>query len=225
MEKEVVPLTLMRRKIVETVTNSKQNIPHFYVQADVDMSRVIAAHKSSDESKGEKPSVNHYILRAVAMALKEVPELNVSYTPKGILKYKNVNLGFAVAMDGGIVIPVIRNAEKLNLQEISLVARDLVKRARSKKLLPQDYSGGTFTVSNMGMLGVKAFAAIIPPSQAAILAVGTTENVPRWIDSSWRPVPVASMVLSLDHRVADGALAAQFMRKLQELLRNPDILA
>lgn len=218
--KEIVPLSLMRKKIAETVTNSKQNIPHFYVNIDVDMSKAITMLEGWDESNGQKPSINHCILKAAAMALEEVPELNSSYTSEGIVKYKNINLGFAAALEGGMIIPVIRNAEKLSLQEISAFSRELMKKAMDKKLLPQDYTGGTFTVSNMGMTGVKAFAAIIPPPQAAILAVGAVETLPRWRDSSWQPVPVSSMTLSIDHRVADGALAAKFMNKLKNLLEE-----
>lgn len=223
-EKEITPFTQMRRKIAETVTESKKNIPHFYVEVEMEMTNIIAVLNDWDSSKGQKPSLNHFIIKAAALALQKVPGLNVSYTPDGILRHENINLGFAVAIESGMVVPVIRNAEKLSLQEISSRARDLGAKALKKKLMPQDYLGGTFTVSNMGMLGVKAFTAIILPPQAAILAVGAIKIIPQWKDSSWQPVSVASMTLSADHRVADGALVAKFLIKLQELLGNPVML-
>lgn len=142
--KEITPLTLMRRKIAETVTESKKNIPHFYVEVEMDMTNIIAVINDWDDSKGQKPSLNHFIMKATALALQEVPGLNASYTPEGILYHENIHLGFAVAIEGGMVIPVIRNAEKLNLQEISSCARDLGAKALKKKLMPQDYLGGDF---------------------------------------------------------------------------------
>lgn len=221
MDNIIIPITSMRKKIAETVTNSKHNIPHFYVQVDVDMGALLKFRENWTAEKDEKPTVNHCILRAAVIALTEVPILNSSYSEDGILQFESINIGFAMALEGGMIIPVVKEAEKLSLYELSKIARELVRKALNKKLLPQDYKDATFTVSNMGMFGVKAFAAIIPPPQAAILSVGAIETVPRWDGTSVLLTQSASMVLSIDHRITDGASAAKFLNKLKDSLENP----
>jgi pyruvate dehydrogenase E2 component (dihydrolipoamide acetyltransferase) len=221
MDGKIVPLTVMRKKIAETVTNSKQNIPHFYAQVDVDMGEILKIRQNWSADKGKKPTVNHCILKAAVTALIQVPAFNSSYSQDGIRQYESINIGFAMSLDGGMIIPVIKEAERMNFNELSEAARELAQKAKNRRLLPQDYTGATFTVSNMGMFGIKTFAAIISPPQAAILAVGAIEAVPRWDGTSVVPKQSASMVLSIDHRIADGALAASFLSILKESLENP----
>jgi len=217
----LIPLTSMRRIVGERMAQSKRSAPHFYLSMDVDMSRVTAlrndAKKRSDEIV---PSINDFILYACARALKDFPALNSSFTDRGIEQHAHVHIGMAVALDEGLVVPVIQGADRLSLAELARRSRDLADKAQSKKLLPLNYEGGTFTVSNLGMLGVDNFVAIINPPQAAILAVGRV--APRVVtDGDGIEVkPMMAATLSADHRVVDGASAARFLQRVKELLEN-----
>ena len=220
--KETVRPTAMRRIVGERMSKSKQSAPHFYIGMDVDMSEVDKRRREWKE-KGEKlvPSINDFILSASARALRDFPSLNSAYTDKGIQIFADINIGMAVALEEGLVVPVIRNADLLSLQDMATQSKELAEKAQKKKLFPLDYEGGTFTVSNLGMLGVDSFVAIINPPQCAILAVGRVapRAVPEGEEIAVRPM--MTMTLSADHRIVDGAIAARYLQEVQRLLQNP----
>jgi pyruvate dehydrogenase E2 component (dihydrolipoamide acetyltransferase) len=219
----LVPLSPMRRIVGERMTQSKQSAPHFYISMDIDMTAIVVTRNRWKES-GERtlPSINDFILSACARALKDFPILNARFTYDGIELLPEINIGMAVALEEGLVVPVIRNADRLSLGELAQQSRQLSEKAQHKKLLPLDYEGGTFTVSNLGMLGVDCFVAIINPPQCAILAVGRT--APRAVADDVG-IAVRSMMtatLSADHRIVDGAVAARFLSDIKRRLENPD---
>jgi pyruvate dehydrogenase E2 component (dihydrolipoamide acetyltransferase) len=222
--KETVQLTPMRRIVGERMTKSKQTAPHFYLTMDADMTEV-TRRRSALKEKGEQliPSINDFILSACARALKDFPSLNAAFTDQRVELYSDINIGVAVALEEGLVVPVIRNADRLSLQELSQQSRELADKAQKKKLFPLDYEGGTFTVSNLGMFGVDSFVAIINPPQCAILAVGQVgpRVVPHGEGIAVRPL--MTMSLSADHRVVDGAIAARFLQEVKRLLEEPDL--
>ncbi|HEY7165729.1 MAG TPA: dihydrolipoamide acetyltransferase family protein [Candidatus Binatia bacterium] len=219
---KAVPLTPMRRIIGERMTKSKQTAPHFYLSMDADMTEITRARNAAKEkSEPIVPSINDYIIKACAVALREFPLLNAAYTEHGIETHADINIGMAVALDEGLVVPVIRNTDRLTLTDLAQQARDLGQKAQAKKLTPLDYEGGTFTVSNLGMLGVDSFIAIINPPQAAIVAVG---QVARRVVPYGEGIAVRHMMtmsISADHRVVDGAMAARFLRSIKKLLEDP----
>lgn len=215
------PPSRMRGIIGERMTLSKQTAPHFYLNMDVDMTAV-EARRDLLKQHGTEPvaSFNDFILQAVARALAESPSMNASWTDEGIEQHREVNLGMAVAVDDGLVVPVIRNADKLPLEELALRSRELATQAHSRRLTPANYQGGTFTVSNLGMFGVDSFTAIINPPQCGILAVGRV--APRVVPDS-DAVAVRSMMtmtLSADHRVVDGAIGARFLQRVKQNLED-----
>ena len=214
-----VPLSRMRRLIGERMASSKQTAPHFYLDMAVDMTGVESRREALKQQGTEPvPSVNDFILKAVGRALADSPAMNASWTDKGIEQYGEVNLGMAVAVDDGLVVPVIRNADKLPLEELALRSRELANQAQNRKLMPTDYQGGTFTVSNLGMFGVDSFTAIINPPQCGILAVGRVAPrvVPHGGDIAIRSM--MTMTLSADHRVVDGAIGARFLQRVKQQL-------
>ena len=216
-----VPLTRMRRLIGERMASSKQTAPHFYLSMDVDMTGV-EARRDALKQQGEAPipSVNDFILKAVGLALAESPAMNASWTDQGIEQHGEVNVGMAVAVEDGLVVPVIRNADKLPLEELALRSRELATQAQNRKLTPANYQDGTFTVSNLGMFGVDSFTAIINPPQSGILAVGRV--APRVVldgdDIAVRPM--MTMTLSADHRVVDGTIGARFLQRVKQHLED-----
>lgn len=222
-KQEVLPLSPMRRIVGQRMTQSKQSAPHFYISMDIDMT---AAGKLRTEWKEQDadsaPSINDIIVHACARALKDFPSLNSTFTEHGIKLHKDINIGIAVALEEGLVVPVIRNAERLSLREMAAQSRELIDKAQKKKLFPLDYEGGTFTVSNLGMLGVDSFIAIINPPQCAILAVGRV--APRVVaeNDMFSIKPFLTATLSADHRVVDGAIAARFLHEVKELLESSD---
>ena len=221
LARDLLPLSPMRRVVAKRMTESKQSAPHFYVSMDIDMSTVLALRARRKERQDEiLPSINDFILHACARVLREFPSMNSIYTEQGIRVNAQVNLGMAVALEEGLVVPVIRDADRLSLSELATESRQLVEKAHSKKLFPLDYEGGTFTVSNLGMLGVDSFVAIINPPQCAILAVGRV--APRVITDG-DGIEIKSMMtatLSADHRIVDGAIAARFLQQLKQLLEG-----
>ena len=222
--KETVQLTPMRRIVGERMTKSKQTAPHFYLTMDADMTEV-TRRRSALKEKGEQlmPSINDFILSACARALKDFPSLNAAFTDQRVELYSDINIGVAVALEEGLVVPVIRNADRLSLQELAKQSRELADKAQKKKLFPLDYEGSTFTVSNLGMFGVDSFVAIINPPQCAILAVGRVgpRVVPHGEGIAVRPI--MTMSLSADHRVVDGAIAARFLQEIKRLLEKADL--
>ena len=212
----------MRRIVGQRMTESKRSAPHFYISMDIDMTAVSKLRSAWKERGDESiPSINDFILQAAARALNDFPSMNSSFTEQGIQQHTEINIGVAVALEEGLVVPVIRNADQMNLQELAKQSRELADKAQNKKLLPLDYEGGTFTVSNLGMLGVESFIAIINPPQCAILAVGRV--APR-VFTDGDGIEIKSMMtatLSADHRVVDGASAARFLQKIKLYLEHP----
>ena len=218
-----VSLSPMRRIVGERMTQSKQNAPHFYISMDIDMTAVVRARNSWKQS-GERvlPSINDFILSACARTLRDFPTLNSRFIDNSIELLPEINLGMAVALEEGLVVPVVRNADRLSLTDLAQQSRQLSEKAQHKKLTPFDYEGGTFTVSNLGMLGVDHFIAIINPPQCAILAVGRV--APRAVADEVG-IAVRSMMtatLSADHRIVDGAIAARFLTDIKRRMENPD---
>lgn len=222
--KETVALSSMRRIVAKRMSESKRTAPHFYVGIDVDMS---AVEKKRGELKKKSaavvPSINDFILSAVAKTLRDFPSLNASFTDEGIKIYSDINLGMAVALEEGLVVPVIRSADRLSLDELARQSRGLADKAQKKKLFPLDYEGGTFTVSNLGMLGVDSFTAIINPPECAILAAGRVAPRVVAVDGGIAARPTMTMNLSADHRVVDGALAARFIAEVKRRLELLDL--
>jgi pyruvate dehydrogenase E2 component (dihydrolipoamide acetyltransferase) len=209
----------MRRIVGQRMSQSKQSAPHFYLSVDIDMTAVSEARASRKEkSETNVPSINDFILHACARALNNFPSMNSSFTEQGIQQHADINIGMAVALDEGLVVPVIRNADRLSLDDLAIQSHDLADKAQKKKLFPLDYEGGTFTVSNLGMLGVDSFTAIINPPQCAILAVGRV--APRVVaeDGMFTIKSMMTATLSADHRTADGAIAARFLQEVKKLL-------
>ncbi|POS61274.1 pyruvate dehydrogenase complex dihydrolipoamide acetyltransferase [Parasaccharibacter apium] len=214
----------MRKVIARRLTESKTQVPHFYVSVDIELDALLSLRSRLNkalEAEGCKISVNDMMIKAVALALKKLPGLNVQFTETEMLHFEDVDISMAVSVPDGLVTPVIRQADRKSLREISQEARSLATRARDGKLSPEDYQGGTFSISNMGMFGVKDFAAIINPPQAAILAVASGEKRPVVRDGELAVATVMTATLSVDHRAVDGALGAQWLNTLRDLIQNP----
>jgi pyruvate dehydrogenase E2 component (dihydrolipoamide acetyltransferase) len=227
---EEVPLDSMRRTIAARLIEAKQTIPHFYLTADLDIGRLIAmreeANAAAPQDKAGNPafklSLNDFIIKAWATALQRVPAANAVWAEDRILRFTHSDIGVAVALDGGLITPVVRNAEAKSLTAISAEMRDLAERARAKKLKPNEYQGGASAISNLGMYGVREFAAIINPPHATILAVGASRRAPvETDDGGVKFVSQMSVTLSCDHRVVDGALGAQLLAAFKALIEKP----
>lgn len=223
MEAKTLPLSGMRQTIARRLLESKTQIPHFYLDMEVDAAPLAAFKAKLDQHVTEtKITLNDIILKATAKALEAVPAVNVSFTEKAIQQHGSVDLAFGVAVDDGLLTPVIRNAHSKSLIDISLEAKALIAKAKTKKLSPQEMSGSTFTVTNLGMFGVYSFLGIINPPNAGILSVGAAQKQ-AVVNEAGQIVPGERMHLGFsgDHRAIDGALAAQFLKKLKTLLENP----
>ena len=225
-EDRFVPHSAMRRTIAQRLTESKQTAPHFYLTIDCELDTLLAARKAMNATAGEgvKISVNDMIVRAAAYALMKVPDVNGSYEEDGCRYFADADVCIAVALDGGLVTPVIPAAQNKGLAEISQISKTLATQARDGTLPPSAYAGGTFTISNLGMFGIKEFAAVINPPQGAILAVGAGEQRPVVKDGQLAVATVMSVTLSADHRVVDGALGAQWLQVFQEVIENPVLM-
>lgn len=211
----VVELTPMRKAIAEQMSRSKREIPHYYLSMDADMSAVLAK-----KEKG-KASITDYLILAVSKCLSEFPEMNSHWEDGKIRRFAEVNLGIAVGVEEGLIVPVLRNADKKSVEEISAENKRLASRAREKKLSPEEFSGGTFTISNLGMYRVESFLPIINPPEVGILGVGAIKQIPVVIDGNLGVRPVMKLCLSADHRAVDGAAAAGFLNRLIEILQTP----
>jgi len=229
LEDKKTPLSGMRKTIASRLLESKTTIPHFYLQAEIDAEPLTTLRQTVNaaaESAGlGKLTVNDFILKATALAAARVPLANASFSGDSIIQFANVQLACAVAVDEGLVTPVIREAQKKSIGQISAAIKDLASRARSKKLKPEEYQGGTITVSNLGSYGVEQFFAIINPPQAVIVSVGTIVKKPV-INAAGEVVPGQRIILgvSCDHRVVDGAVGAQFLGELKKFLENPTLM-
>jgi pyruvate dehydrogenase E2 component (dihydrolipoamide acetyltransferase) len=220
-----IPLSLMRKTIARRLVESKTQAPHFYLTAEVDMAAAMAFREQVKEVHGAKLSINDLIIKAAALALRKVPECNASWTDQAIIRHARVDIGVAVAVEDGLLTPVIRSADVKTLGQIAAEAQDLAKRARDRKLKPEDMTGSTFSVSNLGMLGIKEFTAIINPPEAAILAVGTVRKEPVVKEDKIVIGQRMAITLSCDHRVIDGALGAKLVAAIIAILERPITLA
>jgi pyruvate dehydrogenase E2 component (dihydrolipoamide acetyltransferase) len=219
---DATPNSTMRKVIAKRLTESKQSAPHFYMTVDCEIDALLATRKQLNETLADgKVSVNDLVIKAAAIALKQVPAANASWTETETRVYHSVDISVAVAIDGGLITPVIRGAQNKGLAEIATEMKDLATRARDGKLMPEEYQGGTFSISNLGMFGIKEFAAVINPPQGAILAVGAGEQRPVVKDGALAIATVMSCTLSVDHRVVDGAIGAQFMAAFKKLIEDP----
>ncbi|HET7382215.1 MAG TPA: dihydrolipoamide acetyltransferase family protein [Pseudolabrys sp.] len=227
---EEVPLDSMRRTIATRLVEAKQTIPHFYLTADLDVGRLIAmreeanaaAPKGKDDQPAFKLSLNDFVIKAWAAALQRIPAANAVWAGDCILRFPHSDIGVAVALEGGLITPVVRDAEAKSLTAISAEMRDLAERARHKKLRPNEYQGGSSAISNLGMYGVREFSAIINPPHATILAVGATRRAPiEAEDGSVKFISQMTVTLSCDHRVVDGALGAELLAAFKKFVEAP----
>jgi len=226
---EIVPHDGMRRTIAQRLTAATQTIPTFYLTIDCDIGRLLDAREqinaAAPKDKEKKPlyklSVNDFVIKALAVALQQVPNCNVSWTESGMIKHKHSDVGVAVAMPGGLITPIIRSAESKSLSTISNEMKDLAARARARKLKPQEYQGGTSSVSNLGMYGISHFTAVINPPQSTILAVGASEERAVVRNGKIEVAHIMSATLSCDHRSIDGALGAELIGAFRRLVENP----
>ncbi|WP_417463639.1 pyruvate dehydrogenase complex dihydrolipoamide acetyltransferase [Kordiimonas sp.] len=217
-------LSGMRKTIARRLTESKTTVPHFYLTIDCELDKLLAQRKELNTKladSGVKLSVNDFIIRATALALKKVPAANVQFAGDKMYWYERADISVAVAIDGGLVTPVVRGADNMGLTEISNTVKDLATRARDGKLMPEDYAGGTFSISNLGMFGIREFSAVINPPQGAILAVGAGEQRAVIKDGAVAVATVMSCTMSCDHRAIDGAVGAEFLAAFKGYIEDP----
>ncbi len=226
-EAGVTALSNMRATIATRLVESKTQIPHFYLEIEVEAAPLSALREQLNNGLGNdgvRVSVNDFILKASALALRAVPGVNASFTSEGIQTHSNAHVSFAVAIDDGLITPVITDTDQKTVFDISVETKDMAKRAKAKKLAPAEFTGGTFCVSNLGMMGIARFNAIINPPNAAILAVGTTVKKPVVVNDQIVIGERMSLTLSCDHRVVDGALGALFLNAVKDHLENPALM-
>lgn len=229
---ELIPHDGMRKTIARRLVESKQTVPHFYLTIDCELdallalrSQINAAAPMIKTEKGEVPayklSVNDLVIKAAALALRDIPDANVSWTESGMIKHKRADVGVAVSIPGGLITPIVRQSDSKTLSTISNEMKDLAKRARDRKLKPEEYQGGSTAVSNLGMFGVKDFAAIINPPHATIFAIGAGEQRAVVKDGEIKVATIMSVTLSTDHRAVDGALAAELAQAFKRHIEHP----
>ncbi|WP_421728887.1 pyruvate dehydrogenase complex dihydrolipoamide acetyltransferase [Brevundimonas sp.] len=221
---DLIPLDGMKKAIARRMVGSIQNVPHFPLFIDVEIDALLAARARINallEKSGVKVSVNDFVIKAAAMALKAVPEANASYSPEGIAMHHHADVAMAVAIDGGLITPIIFKAETKTLSQIAVESKDLAKRAREKKLKPEEFQGGTFSVSNLGMFGIKSFSSIINEPQGAIMSVGAGEQRPVVKNGVLAVATVMTVTVTCDHRVVDGATGARFLQAFKPLIEDP----
>jgi pyruvate dehydrogenase E2 component (dihydrolipoamide acetyltransferase) len=221
---DLIPLDGMRKTVARRMTDSFRDVPHFPLNIDLEIDRLLEARARINamlEKDGVKVSVNDMIIKAAAIALKRVPEANASYSPEGIAMHHHADIAMAVAVEGGLITPIIRRAEEKGLAEIAREAKDLAERARTRKLKPEEYLGGTFSISNLGMFGIRSFGSIINEPQGAILSIGAGEKRPVVRGEQLAIATVMSVTLTCDHRVVDGATGAKWLAAFKPLIEDP----
>jgi pyruvate dehydrogenase E2 component (dihydrolipoyllysine-residue acetyltransferase) len=221
---EEVPLTNMRRTVARRLVESMQSAPHFYLTIQVEVDALLELRGELNRrlaDEGVKLSVNDLLVKACAVTLRAHPDINASWAGDKILRHRRINVGIAVAVEGGLIVPVVRDTDQKSVSQISREAKALAERARAGKLRPDEFTGGTFTVSNLGMFGIDQFTAVINPPEAAILAVGTTSPEPVVRDGRLATRQRMKLTMSIDHRAVDGATGAQFLADLKRVLEEP----
>ncbi|MDP1675961.1 MAG: pyruvate dehydrogenase complex dihydrolipoamide acetyltransferase [Bacteroidota bacterium] len=221
LQTKEIPLSMMRKTIAKRLLESKTTVPHFYLTIEMNMKRAIDFRASLNEITGTKISYNDIVMKAVALALRENPKANSSFMGDKIIQHGRVDVCVAVAVDEGLITPVIRNTDQKTLTEISSETKELAKRAREGKLKPEEFTNGTFTVSNLGMYDIENFAAIINPPEGAILAVGSIVEKPVVENGQIVVGHTMKVTMSCDHRVVDGAIGAQFLQSFKRIMENP----
>jgi pyruvate dehydrogenase E2 component (dihydrolipoamide acetyltransferase) len=221
LQAKEVPLSMMRKTIAKRLLESKTTVPHFYLTAEINMKRAIDFRSSFNEITGTKISYNDVIVKAAALALRENPKANSSFLTDKIVYHGRIDISVAVAIEDGLITPVIRTADQKTVQEISTETKELAQRAREGKLKPEEFTNGTFTISNLGMYDIENFAAIINPPEGAILAIGSIVEKPVIEGGTIVPGHTMKVTLSCDHRVIDGAIGAEFLRTFKKIMENP----
>ena len=214
--------TSMRKVIAERLVNSKNTAPHFYLNVDLEVDSIMEKRTALNSDSSNKISINDLLIKCVATALKKHPEININWSDDAILQFENADISVAVATESGLITPIIKNAGNISVQEISSEMKRLSELAHSNKLMPSDYQGGTFSISNLGMLGIKDFTAVINPPQCAILAVGGLQTKVSEHDGNAVFSKVISVTMSCDHRAIDGAVGARFLQTLSEVVRTAE---
>jgi pyruvate dehydrogenase E2 component (dihydrolipoamide acetyltransferase) len=224
MPYELRPNSSFRKTIARRLTEAKQTVPHFYLTLDCRIDALLELRKKYNASAGTvsgKVSVNDFVIRASALALRKIPDANVSWAEEGILAYQDVDISVAVATPNGLITPIVKQADTKSLRQIAGEMRDLAARARDGKLKPQEYQGGTFSISNLGMFGIREFAAVINPPQSCILAVGNGEQRAVVVDGELKVATMMTVTLSVDHRAVDGALGAEYLGAFKGFIEDP----
>jgi pyruvate dehydrogenase E2 component (dihydrolipoamide acetyltransferase) len=219
---KIINPSSMRKIIAERTTHTKQTVPHFYLTIESNVDKLLEMRRKINENSEVKISINDLLVKALAEAQKMNPLTNISWIDGQIMQYKSVDVSIAVALKDGLVTPIIKNADKKGLKEISIEIKDLAEKAKKGKLQPKDYVGGTISISNLGMFGISEFSAIINPPQSSILAVGVIKKIPVINDNS--EIKIASVLkstLSADHRALDGAVAGKLLKDYNEIIENP----
>ena len=221
---DLTPLDGMKKTIARRMSDSFRDVPHFPLTLDIELDALLATRAKVNavlEKDGVKVSVNDMLIKAAAVALKRQPDANASYTPDGIARHHHADIAVAVAIDGGLITPIVRAAETKGLAEIAREMKDLAERARSRKLKPEEFQGGTFSISNLGMFGIRSFASIINEPQGAILSVGVGEKRPVVRGDELAVATVMTVTLTCDHRVVDGAIGARWLAAFKALVEDP----
>ena len=211
----------MRKIIADRTVKAKQTVPHFYLTIESKVDKLLQLRKKINENFGTKISINDMLVKALALAQMENPLTNVSWVEGQVIKYSSVDVSIAVALKEGLITPIVKNADKKGLIEISKEIKELVNKAKTGKLQPDEYTGGTISISNLGMFGIIEFSAIINPPQSSILAVGTIKKIPGVIEEEIRPISVLKSTLSADHRVLDGTVAGKLLKDFHEIIEDP----
>jgi pyruvate dehydrogenase E2 component (dihydrolipoamide acetyltransferase) len=215
------PHSAMRRVIARRLAESKQTVPHFYLSIDCTIDELLKVRKELNGKSETRISVNDFVIRAAALALRQVPAANASWSDDAIILWERVDISVAVALDDGLITPIIKGADQKGLAQIARESKDLAERARAGKLKLEEFQGGTFSISNLGMYGIREFSAVINPPQGGILAVGLGEQRPVVKDGQLTVATVMTCTLSGDHRVVDGAVGAQFLAAFKKLVEDP----
>ncbi|AZU37411.1 pyruvate dehydrogenase complex dihydrolipoamide acetyltransferase [Wolbachia endosymbiont of Bemisia tabaci] len=225
-ENTTVEVSNMRQVIAQRLVESKQNIPHFYLTVDCHVDKLISLKNevNSANENNKVTIINDLIIKAVAFSMKKFPDINSSWTDNKIVRYSNIDISIAVALEDGLITPIVKNADEKSILSISKEVKDLVSRARSGKLKPEEFQGGGFTISNLGMFGIKTFSAIINPPQSCIMAVGESKKQPVVIGEKIEIAEIMTVTLSVDHRAVDGALGAKFLNAFKYYIENPTVM-